>query len=97
MASSSRVLSATSVEQTKVALRRNRFGLKSSVCDKSSDIFRVSTTMPGAGRLKLEPMDAQIRSCSLSSDDYPICIFVRSVQCAVNHGGLAECDRGIEL
>jgi hypothetical protein len=53
--------------------------------------------MPADGRLKLEPMNAQIISCSLSFDDYPIEIFHRSVVSVEKQDGLAECDGGIEL
>ena len=61
------------------------------------DVLRVSSLMPAAGRLKLEPMNAQIISCSLSFDDYPIEIFHRSVVSVEKQDGLAECDGGIEL
>jgi hypothetical protein len=53
--------------------------------------------MPAAGRLKLEPMNAQILSCSLSFNDYPKGIFQTFAQCVVNQGGLAECYRCIKL
>ena len=53
--------------------------------------------MPGAGRLKLEPMNEEIRSFSLPFDDYPIGIFSRIVYSVAKHGGLAECVGEIEL
>ncbi len=57
--------------------------------------------MPDAGRLKLEPMNEEIRSFSLPFDDYPIgilnTIFSRCVYSVAKHGGLAECVGEIEL
>ncbi len=53
--------------------------------------------MPDTGRLKLEPMNEEIRSFTLSFDDYPIGIFLKFVYSVEKHGGLAECVGDIEL